>query len=637
VDLPGTYSIAARSPEEGVARDFLCFGAPYAAVVVCDATALERSLHLTLQVLEVCPRTLVCVNLLDEAQRRHWEIDLAKLSELLGVPVIGTSSRDATSCDRLLEALDALLEGEVPAPHLPRYSPPLERAAALLAPNLTFERELSFGRWLALRLMAGEESLLTQAQGQFGMTIAQQQALEQARAQAQRWLEAQTLTPQRCSDLLTCALVRRAEEIAHQVVHLPTESPKPTLTRRLDRIFTSRRTGYPVMIALLALVLWITMVGANYPSTWLSELLFWGQDRLLTLFQWLHAPEWLQGVLVLGAYRTLAWVVSVMLPPMAIFFPLFTLLEEVGYLPRVAYNLDRPFQRCHACGKQALTLCMGLGCNAAGVVGCRIIDSPRERLLAILTNSFVPCNGRFPVLLTLITLFFVGGEITTLAGSLLAACVLTLVLLLGVLATFGATALLSATVLRGTPSAFALELPDYRRPQIGKVLLRSLRERTLFVLGRAVAVAAPAGALLWVLANVTVGGESLLSWCAQWLDPLGRAMGLDGAILIAFVLGLPANEIILPIAMMIYLSQGSLTQLVSTPQLGAILTAQGWSLETAVCMILFLLFHWPCSTTLLTIRRETGAWRWAMLAAVLPTALGVSACLLTHAVFQLWA
>ena len=376
------------------------------------------------------------------------------------------------------------------------------------------------------------------------------------------------------------------------------------------------------MLLGLAGVLWLTIAGANAPSEWLARALGWVQAQFLALLTALHAPLWLQGLLVDGMFRTLAWVVAVMLPPMAIFFPLFTLLEDAGYLPRVAYNLDRPFHACHACGKQALTMCMGLGCNAAGVVGCRIIDSERERLLAVLTNSLMPCNGRFPALIALMTMFFAAAG----GSSLVSALLLTAALVLSVGLTFGATWLLNMTVLRGRPSAFALELPPYRAPQVGQVIVRSVFDRTLFVLGRAAAVAAPAGMILWTLANVHVGGASLLAWCAGALDPLGRVMGMDGVLLLAFVLGFPANEIVLPIAVMGYLAQGSLGDSLGLAQMHALLTANGWTWTTAVSAVLFFLLHWPCSTTLWTIRRETGSTKWTLLAALLPTAMGMALC-----------
>jgi ferrous iron transport protein B len=381
------------------------------------------------------------------------------------------------------------------------------------------------------------------------------------------------------------------------------------------------------MLALLAGIFWLTIVGANYPSALLSAGLFWIQDRLTELFTLLGAPAWLHGLLVLGMYRVLAWVVSVMLPPMAIFFPLFTLLEDAGYLPRIAYNLDRPFRCCRACGKQALTMCMGFGCNAAGVVGCRIIDSPRERLLAILTNAFVPCNGRFPTLITLLSMFFIGTAGSP-GASALSALALTALIALSVLVTLGVTRLLSATLLRGVPSSFTLELPPYRRPRVGRVLVRSVLDRTLFVLGRAAAVAAPAGMLLWVLANVRAGDLSLLDHLAAWLDPLGRLMGLDGVILLAFILGFPANEIVLPIVVMIYTDQGTLMDLGSVESMRALFVANGWTAVTAGSTLLFTLMHWPCSTTLWTIHKETGSLRWTVLAAALPTAVGAAACIL---------
>ena len=406
----------------------------------------------------------------------------------------------------------------------------------------------------------------------------------------------------------------------------------PDRQRRLDRLLTAPGTGIPVMLLLLAAVLWLTMAGANYPSALLSRALFPLGELLRGALAALGTPEVLRSLAVDGAWRVLSWVVSVMLPPMAIFFPLFTLLEDLGYLPRVAFVLDHAFHRAGACGKQALTMCMGLGCNACGVTGCRIIDSPRERLIAVLTNSLVPCNGRFPTLIALITLFFAGsGPLSALraAGMLLGA------LVLGVGMTLAASRLLSATLLRGEPSFFALELPPYRRPRVGEVALRSVLDRTLFVLGRAAAVAAPAGAVIWLTANLSVGEVSLLEGIAALLDPVGRALGMDGVILTAFLLGWPANEIVFPILLMAYLSQGTLVEAGGLGELREVLVSQGWTEVTALCTLLFSLFHWPCSTTCLTIARETGSLRWTALAIALPTALGAAVCALTAAVGRL--
>lgn len=426
------------------------------------------------------------------------------------------------------------------------------------------------------------------------------------------------------------ARIKYAERLCAEVVVYTKPNPNRR-DRLLDRCLTSRLLGYPLMLLLLVLIFWLTMVGANVPSQYLSSWLFGIEDWLTKQFIWLQAPTWLHGVLVLGMYRTMAWVVSVMLPPMAIFFPLFTLLEDMGLLPRIAFNLDHCFQKCKACGKQALTMAMGFGCNAVGVTGCRIIDSPRERMIAVLTNSFVPCNGRFPTLLLMLSLFFAAGG-TILPGAAKGALLFAAVILLAVGMTFLASHFLSHTVLRGEPSGFVLELPPYRRPQVGQILLRSVLDRTLFVLARAVVVAAPAGALIWILANVTAGGETLLRCCADFFDPFARLLGLDGVILMAFILGIPANETVLPILLMVYMQQGQLVELTQLSEIRTLLMANGWTPVTALCVIVFSLMHWPCSTTLLTIKKETGSVRWMMLAALLPTVFGMVCCGLIHAI-----
>ena len=422
-------------------------------------------------------------------------------------------------------------------------------------------------------------------------------------------------------------LSEEARRIAGEVL-IVDEAAAHRLDRRLDRILTSRAGGIPAMLLLLAGILWLTMAGANIPSEYLSRLLFGLKEPLRGLFQSLHAPWWLEGAVVDGIYQTTAWVISVMLPPMAIFFPLFTLLEDAGYLPRVAFNMDHFFHRSGAHGRQALTMCMGLGCNACGVIGCRIIQSPRERLIAILTNAFMPCNGRFPTLMALIAMFFTAGG--GLWQSLWGAALLMGCIVLAVAMTLWSSRLLSATVLRGMPSSFSLELPPYRIPRLGQVLLRSLLDRTLFVLGRAATVAAPAGLLIWIAANVTLGGESILLHLAGFLEGPGRLLGMDGVILLAFFLGFPANEIVMPCILMGYLSAGTLTDYQSLTQLQTILTANGWTAATALSVLLFTLFHFPCGTTCLTIWRETKSIRWTILAILLPTAAGILLCVGVH-------
>ncbi len=405
---------------------------------------------------------------------------------------------------------------------------------------------------------------------------------------------------------------------------------------KIDRILTSKRTGIPIMLLFLAGILWLTIEGANYPSQLLSNLLFGLEEKLLTLFEAIHAPEWLTGVMVTGVYRTLAWVVSVMLPPMALFFPLFTLLEDFGYLPRIAFNLDHYFKKAHAHGKQALTTCMGFGCNACGVMGCRIIDSPRERLIAILTNCFVPCNGRFPTITSIIAMFFITGAMTGALESLYSTLILMGVILLGIFMTLLVSRLLSKTVLKGMPSSFVLELPPYRKPQFGKVLVRSLFDRTLFVLGRAVTVAIPAGLIIWCMANININGISILKYCTDFLDPFGRFFGMDGVIIMAFLLGLPANEIVIPIIVMCYLGTGSLSEFENLQQLRVLLVENGWTWLTAVCTLIFTLLHFPCGTTLATIKKETGSKKWTVLSFLLPTALGLVLCLAITSIARLF-
>ena len=625
-DLPGTYSLMAHSAEEALARDGICFGNCDAAVVICDSTCLERNLNLVLQILETGIPAMVCVNFMDEAAKKNIRIDLSALSRELSAPVAGTTARKKRSLEHFLDRLDETVDHPDTEPFHISYDAAVEQAISMLLP---FTEPLSSRlspRWLALRLLENDPGLLRSLNTFLGRDLSEDDALCQAVRQARSHLDQAGIFEDDLKDRIVSGIVNTAESIASRTVSLP-EKPYGKRDAFWDRILTGRLAGYPAMIGLLALIFWLTITGANYPSTLLSSLFFSFQEKLTAAFMAVNAPHWLHGILVLGVYRVLAWVISVMLPPMAIFFPLFTLLEDFGYLPRIAYNLDRPFQCCKACGKQALTMAMGFGCNAAGVTGCRIIDSPRERLIAILTNSFVPCNGRLPALVTLITLFFTGASSAGPISSLRPALILTFFILTGVAATFFVSRLLSATVLKGMPSSFTLELPPYRRPQIGRVIWRSILDRTLFILGRAAAVAAPAGLVIWILANVSIGDISLLARFSGYLDPIGRLMGMDGVILMAFILGLPANEIVIPIIIMAYTSQGTLIEPGNLSDLHTLLISQGWTWVTALCTMVFFLFHWPCSTTLMTIKKETGSLKWTCLSILLPTACGVILCM----------
>ncbi|MBQ3077233.1 MAG: ferrous iron transport protein B [Clostridia bacterium] len=618
VDLPGTYSLLAHSAEEEVARDYLCFERPQAVVVVCDAGCLERSLGLVLQVAEITPRIVLCLNLMDEAERRGIVPDVARLQQRLRLPVVPTAARSGEGMEALLAAVRRVAEEEPAGPPLPVYGEEIEAAVSALLPTVAALSDAGIPpRWAALRLLLGDLALEEGLCERGLWTAAETEQLHRQRAE----LAAQGLDPITLHDRVARSLTDACDRLADGVVRRPA-GDAGGWHRRLDRLLTSPATGIPVMLLLLGLVLWLTVWGANLPSSLLFSLFARLGQWLETGLAALALPPFVSGLLVDGIYRVTTWVVAVMLPPMAIFFPLFTLLEDFGYLPRVAFALDGCFRCAHACGKQALTTLMGLGCNAVGVTGCRIIDSPRERLIAILTNAMVPCNGRFPTLIALISLYFAGSGPL---GSLRAAAMLLLVLLLGVGMTLLSARLLSATVLKGLPSSFALELPPYRPPQVGRVLVRSLIDRTLFVLGRAVAVAAPAGALIYLLSHL--GEGTLPGVLAAALDPLGRLLGMDGAILLAFLLGFPANELVLPLLLMIYSGGGTLQEVGSLPALGTVLAANGWTAATALCVMVFSLLHFPCSTTCLTIYKETGSLKWTALAVLLPTLCGAGLCL----------
>ncbi len=624
VDLPGAYSLMAHSPEEEIARDFVCFGKADTVVVVCDATCLERNLNLVLQTIEITPDVIVCVNLLDEAGRKSISVDLTELSKQLGVPVVGCVGRKKKSISEILRALDSSV-GKNETEYSPcrvRYPEVLEEAIAEITAELC--DDIYASRFIAMRLLEGDVSAAEKMAAEYEVSLERALAASES---ARATLAESGIKSGSIGDMIVGSIVRTAERICDECVSDNGDKYKG-IDFKLDRIFTGKLFGYPIMILFFAFIFWLTITGANYPSQLLSELLFALEDKLMLLCQSINMPDFLCGLLITGAYRVLAWVVAVMLPPMAIFFPLFTLLEDAGYLPRIAYNLDKPFAKCNACGKQALTMCMGFGCNAAGVVGCRIIDSPRERLLAILTNAFVPCNGRFPTLIALITMFFIYSfGFSGIAGSLLSTVFLTGLIAIGVLMTFVTTKILSSTLLRGMPSSFVFELPPYRRPQIGRVIVRSIFDRTLFVLARSAAVAAPAGALIWLFANIHVGGESLLALASGFLDPFGSLMGLDGAILLGFLLGFPANEIVLPIIIMIYTAGTSLSDVSSVNAMREVFVTNGWNMITALNVTLFSLMHWPCSTTLLTVKKETGSIKWTLLAALIPTVAGVIICM----------
>jgi len=434
-------------------------------------------------------------------------------------------------------------------------------------------------------------------------------------------------------DYIVSKIIKKSEEITNLVCTFNNKNYNQR-DKKIDTILTSKKFGIPIMLAFLGIIFWITIIGANYPSSMLSSFFNYIQDKLVYLFNILHIPNFITELLINGIYKTVAWVIAVMLPPMAIFFPLFTFLEDIGYLPRIAFNLDNYFKKACTSGKQALTMCMGFGCNAAGVVGTKIIDSPREKLISMVTNAFVPCNGRFPLLIT-ISSIFIGSYFVSAASSIVSSICVLLIVLLGIFLTLLVSKILSKTILKGLPSSFILELPPYRKPQIRSIIIRSLLDRTLFVLGRAISVAAPVGIIIWLFANINIGDSSILFYIANFLDPFAKLMGLDGYILTAFILGIPANEIVLPIILMSYLSTGSLVDIENTFAIGEILKQNGWTIITGINVMIFTLLHFPCATTLISIKKESGSIKWALLAFLLPTMCGIIICLITTGIWKL--
>jgi len=663
VDLPGTYSLLATSVDEEVARDFLLFGRPDVTVVVADACRLERNLNLVLQVLEITDRVVVCLNLMDEARRRGILVDAVSLADELGVPVAPAAARQNEGLDGLLRRLDAVATGQ--------YVCQPRRAAVLSLPLKHVVDDLSQtvaaavpglpnARWVALRLLDRDERIAQAlSTGELG-DLSRDKAVDADRdarsrppgpqrdAAAGLLAKTDQLRWQAGPDFhqsLVEGIYVQAAAIADRVVKRDETRRGADWDHKLDRLLTNRWTGYPIMILMLAFVLWLTVAGANIPSAMLFDLLLGTVHPLLkSAAAYAGLPWWLDGLLIDGVYLATAWVVSVMLPPMAIFFPMFTLLEDFGYLPRVAFNLDRTFHRCGAHGKQALTMCMGFGCNAAGVVATRVIDSPRERLIAILTNNFSLCNGRWPTQI-LIGTIFLGVLVPPYLSGVIAAGAVAGIALLGVACMFLAAWVLSRTVLQGEPSSFHLELPPYRPPRVMQTLYTSLIDRTIFVLWRAVMFALPAGAVIWLVANIHIGGWSVAEWAVDFLDPVGVLIGLNGVILLAYVVAIPANEIVIPTVLMLTVLTAGLTdagqgrgvmfEAESATATAAVLRAGGWTALTGVNLMLFSLLHNPCSTTIYTIWKETRSVKWTILATLMPLAMGAAVCFVVAQTWQL--
>lgn len=626
VDLPGTYSLIVSSEEEAQARNFLLSKKIDAVVVVIDATCIQRNLNLVLQIIEITDNVIVCVNLLDEAKKKKIEVNVNKLSQQLGIPVVGMCARNGNGIEELKKAVEIVTENKQKySPFSIKYDSVIEKDISQLISELENICDTPKAqRYYALRLLENDEYIQN--------IIKEKENGEDIIKFTNKLTENSNTTYENNRDKIVATIMKKCEYIYNQTVTL--YNPDYNLRdRKIDKILTSKITGIPIMLLLLGFIFWLTIVGANYPSQWLSLFFNWLGNLITSVLQHINTPDIITSMLMDGIYKTTTWVIAVMLPPMAIFFPLFTLMEDLGYLPRIAFNMDSLFKKANCHGKQSLTMCMGFGCNACGVTGCRIIDSPRERLIAIITNSFVPCNGRFPAIISLITIFLAGTFIMPYS-SFITVLILLAVILLGVLFTFIVSKILSATILKGHSSSFALELPPYRKPQIGKIIIRSIFDRTLFVLGRAVAVAAPAGLIIWLLANVNINNTPIINYLTDFFDPFAQLFGMDGVILTAFILGFPANEIVIPIMIMLYTQTGVLTDSESLSQLYNLFTANGWNITTAVCVIIFYLMHFPCSTTCISIYKETKSLKWTLISFVTPLLCGLLLCFAINNVFH---
>ena len=620
-DLPGTYSLSSSSREEEIARDFICFGEVNCCIVVCDAVCLERNLNLVLQIMEIHKNVILCVNMMDEAKKRGIEVDINMLSSILGIPVVGVVARNKSGLNALMDNI--CFNGNY---YSINYGDQIESAIDLVCPLI--DNASINSRWLALKFISGDDSFFNSF-SKFFPNLFSDKILHEKVIEARELLYEYGISLSDLDDIIVECINNKCKEISDSVVTV-TDEKFFSKNNKIDKLLTNRLTGIPIMLFGLLLVFWITIVLANYPSDLLFKFFNWLQFYIDSFLRFIHIPNQIISILIDGVYCVMTWVVSVMLPPMAIFFPIFTLLEDVGYLPRVAFTLDNSFRKCSACGKQSLTMAMGFGCNACGVTGTRIIDSPRERLIAIITNVFVPCNGRFPTIIMLISMFLVySGKYS----SLFCALILTGVIFLGILMTFFVSFILSHTFLKGEVSSVVMELPPYRKPIIWKTIVRSIFDRTLIILSKAIKVSSVAGIIIWICANVSINGVSLLNRFSSFMNNFGVILGMDGAILVGFILGFPANEIVFPIILMIYMSSVNLVDLPSLDVLKTLLVDHGFTFVTAICMIIFCLFHFPCSTTCLTIYDETKSLKWTLFSFFLPTLIGIVLCMFINFIF----
>lgn len=576
-DIPGTYSLISHSKEEQIARDFI-INNDNLTIIVCDATNLERNLNLVLQTLEITNRVIVCINLLDIAKKRNITIDINRLSNILKVPVVGITARKKKDLEKLKKVIKDNINKKNDVFKV-KYNNEIENYIS----KLNMPRTSSINYINKFNLFDEE---------------------------------------------IVSTLINISHDI-YEVTVNEKESVYDKKTRKIDKILTNKITGIPIMLLMLFIIFYITLYLSNYPSSWLQNLFNKLESPLYNILDFL--PDFIRNMLVYGAYRTISFVVSVMLIPMLIFFPLFTLLEDVGYLPRIVFNIDKYFRKAKSCGKQCLTMCMGFGCNVVGVTNSRIIDSRRERLISILTNSFIPCNGRFPIIIALISMFLVRNN-----NPIISSLILVLVIVFSIMITLIVSYILSITLLKGTPSSFTLELPMYRKPEIIKTIVRSIYDRTLVILSKSLLVAIPAGIIIYMLANININNISILLHICNILNPFAKIFGLDGVILTSFILGVPANEIVIPIMIMSYSNTSIISNYSSINYLKEILINNGWNTIKSICVIVFTLLHFPCATTIMAIKKETNSIKWTILSIIIPLVTGLFLCLIINQISKIF-
>ncbi len=626
IDLPGIYSVFSYSEEEEVAREFICFGKYDVLVVVCDMTCIERNISILFQILEMNKKVILCLNLCDEARDKNIIVDINKMEEELKIPIIKTSVKENIGIEELKDKIRDVLDNKYEFKENDlKYEEEIEKKVTSICEKLDFLKSTDNKRWISLRILDSDEDFFS-----FMKSHLTEEENEKLKLLREEYNEGNF---KEVRENIIETIYEKCKSIRSNYVEQ--KGDKHLRDRKIDDIITSKKFGIPIMISLIAVILFITINLSNIPSSILSNMFNYLEGKLSIFLNYLHFPVFIHDMLVYGIFRVTGWVISVMLPPMAIFFPMFTFLEDLGYLPRVAFNMDHIFKRAGCHGKQCLTMCMGFGCNCAGVIGTRIIESKRERLIAIITNNFVPCNGRFPLIIVLSSIFF-SVTTSTVVNSVVTSLIVTGMVIIGICITLLISYILSKTLLKGEPSSFTLELPPYRKPKLGTILYTSFIDRTIFVLGRAVMIAAPFGIIIWVLANIFINDVSIMGHIVSFLNPIAKVIGLDGTILAAFIIGIPANEIVIPIMLMSYLSTGQLIDFDTASSLGIILRDNGWTIITAINTMLFSLLHFPCSTALWTIKKETGSNKWTFLSFLIPTIVAFVVCFIVNFILKIF-